>query len=272
MGLKENLDAGEKAVAEVKKHVQYASNNLRADRLAALLKASEQWEATVGVRQKEKAELRQEAATAKRMVASVKTKVAFFEKAATLPPQPTKLPVGNKLDVMRAPSPLDKRLGAIRDQRDPNTGHVLVEGETTKKFKELVAGGAPRDMHTNLIAAAWVAKQNKIGNCGEQAAIAFLYLEGITAAPLDYMQFDNDAMGYDHAWIVIGRIAGSDPHKVATWGSDAVWCDPWQLREGRVYSIDDLIKKKATNLDASFKLNTAELVNAGLPSVVYRRP
>ncbi|MBV8632066.1 MAG: hypothetical protein JOZ83_14140 [Silvibacterium sp.] len=82
----------------------------------------------------------------------------------------------------------------------------------------------------------------------------------------------NDKPLYDHAWIVIGRVDRSDPRSVKTWGREAVWCDPWQLRAGRVYSVDDLIKRKATNLESSFKLNTAELVDAGWPNVHWRRP
>ena len=138
--------------------------------------------------------------------------------------------------------------------------------------------GAEDNWHTQMIAMDWTAKRYKVGNCMEQAAIAFLHLERTTAAPLDYMAFSNsitdsdDRPLYDHAWVVIGRLAGSDPRQVRTWGPAAVWCDPWQLRAGRVYSIDDLVKGKATNLDSTFNLHSERAVNDGWPGVLWRRP
>jgi len=165
---------------------------------------------------------------------------------------------------------MDQIFTEIRGRFDPKTGTLLQRGAKSQMFWQMVKLGYPQDMYTDIQARAWAAKMYQVGNCGEQAAIAFLFLETITSAPLDYMEFGNTPT-YDHDWVVIGRVSGSDPYKVRTWGAEAVWCDPWQLREGRVYSIDDLIKKKATNLDSAFKLSSEELVNAGLPNVLYRR-
>jgi hypothetical protein len=62
------------------------------------------------------------------------------------------------------------------------------------------------------------------GNCGEQSAIAFVYLRGLKTFPLDWMEVDD----FKHAFVIIGRARGSDTHNFATWGEDAVICDPWR--------------------------------------------
>ncbi len=62
------------------------------------------------------------------------------------------------------------------------------------------------------------------GNCGEQSALAFVYLRGQKTFPLDWMEVND----YQHAFVIIGRKRGSDPKNYATWGDDAVICDPWR--------------------------------------------
>ncbi|HAT1981144.1 hypothetical protein [Legionella pneumophila] len=78
------------------------------------------------------------------------------------------------------------------------------------------------------------------GNCGEQAQTAFCYLQSRGVAPLDYCQ---TSIG-EHCLIVIGRVSGSDPNDISTWGEDAVICDPWAekaypLSEFRVMQSPD---------------------------------
>ena len=74
------------------------------------------------------------------------------------------------------------------------------------------------------------AEATGCGNCGEQAAIAFLYLyTGFKAKPIDYMARTNA----DHAFVVIGRKNDSNLLDVTTWGNDATICDPW---DGTFYS------------------------------------
>lgn len=51
---------------------------------------------------------------------------------------------------------------------------------------------------------------------------------------------------------------------------DAVWCDPWQCRTVRAFAITDLVAGRVRNLDAIYKLNTAELIGAGKPVSFYR--
>src|SRR5438105_29150 len=45
------------------------------------------------------------------------------------------------------------------------------------------------------------------GNCGEQAAVAFMYLKDAGVRPLDLMAYQDPG---DHAFVVIGRVEGSD--------------------------------------------------------------
>ena len=110
-----------------------------------------------------------------------------------------------------------------------------------------------------------------VGNCSEQALVAFNYLEAIDPVrPIDYMIFSNRGGGYDHAWVVIGREGGSQLRWLATWGAEAVWCDPWQGDEGRYYSVAEFVRGGVRNLNWMYKLDTVEKVEAGLPNWVYR--
>jgi hypothetical protein len=117
-----------------------------------------------------------------------------------------------------------------------------------------------------LLQTANGARGSGAGNCGELAAIAYQYLKSSHITPIDYMQFS--APGYDHVWVIIGRAANSDLTHLKTWGDEAVWCDAWQGDDGVVFSVQDFVKGKVRNLNAIFKCNTAELVEAGVPVVV----
>ena len=72
--------------------------------------------------------------------------------------------------------------------------------------------------------SAAAASKFGCGNCGEESAIAFVYLRGQNVLPLDWMEVD----GYKHAFVIIGRERGSDTADFRTWGDDAVICDPWR--------------------------------------------
>jgi hypothetical protein len=71
------------------------------------------------------------------------------------------------------------------------------------------------------------AIRSRCGNCGENAAIAFISCVDQKVEPLDYMECAGP--GDDHVFLVIGRKEGSsaDRYDAATWGPDAVVCDPW---------------------------------------------
>jgi hypothetical protein len=72
--------------------------------------------------------------------------------------------------------------------------------------------------------SAEAAQQYGCGNCGEQSAIAFVYLRQLKIFPLDWMEVND----YEHAFVIVGRRRGSDPTDYATWGDEAVVCDPWR--------------------------------------------
>lgn len=71
------------------------------------------------------------------------------------------------------------------------------------------------------------AIRSRCGNCGEHAAIAFITCVDQKVEPLDYMECAGP--GDDHVFLVIGRREGSSDSRydAATWGPDAVVCDPW---------------------------------------------
>ena len=75
------------------------------------------------------------------------------------------------------------------------------------------------------------------GNCGEQAALAFMDLHSrFHTRPLDYMARTNA----DHAFVVIGRARGSRIDDHTTWGDDAVVCDPW---DNKAYAAREIPTK-----------------------------
>ena len=71
------------------------------------------------------------------------------------------------------------------------------------------------------------------GNCAEQSALAFVYLEKIGLKPLEWMSFENG----DHGFVVIDREPGKQ--NVAAWGPQAVVSDPWL---GKWYRAVELSK------------------------------
>ena len=72
------------------------------------------------------------------------------------------------------------------------------------------------------------------GNCGEQSAIAFMWLYNKGIRPLEWMRF-TDA---DHAFVVVGRAWNkSFDWDVPNWGPSAVVCDPWKKRAYRAVDL-----------------------------------
>lgn len=79
-----------------------------------------------------------------------------------------------------------------------------------------------------LALAAASGESGTAGNCGEQSAVAcvFLMLRLACPYPVEWYYME----GGDHAFVVINRDAGSNPGKHDTWGKTAVVCDPWYNR------------------------------------------
>ncbi len=72
--------------------------------------------------------------------------------------------------------------------------------------------------------AAGLAMKHGCGNCGEHAAVAFMFLRAQGVKPIDFMAFPKP---YDHNFLIIGRTANSVVNDYRTWGEEAVVCDAW---------------------------------------------
>ena len=84
---------------------------------------------------------------------------------------------------------------------------------------------------------ATLARRYGCGNCGEMAAVAYMYLLQRGCRPLDYMDLyvtprtRPGAAGHPrpvaiHSFVVIGFAGDADVARCG-WGADAVICDPW---------------------------------------------
>lgn len=74
------------------------------------------------------------------------------------------------------------------------------------------------------------------GNCGEQAAVALVYLFNKKyIRVVDFMRRTD----IDHDFVVIGRQAGSDISNYTTWGAKCVVCDPW---DEKAFAAADIAK------------------------------
>ena len=116
------------------------------------------------------------------------------------------------------------------------SGSLIQTGEMREHVdREVVAAFETETVTTNLEyriksqriyleKSAEAAQAYGCVNCGEQSAIAFVYLRQQNIFPLDWMEVD----GYKHAFVIIGRRRGSDTENWATWGNEAVICDPWR--------------------------------------------
>ncbi len=95
---------------------------------------------------------------------------------------------------------------------------VFVSRNLSHRFVE------PVENPTEMQSIEWKAKIGALagcGNCDEQASLAFVFLRDRGNRPLDFMTVG------DHAFVVLGRETGSDHTDYATWGPEAVVCDPW---------------------------------------------
>jgi hypothetical protein len=94
---------------------------------------------------------------------------------------------------------------------------------------------------------AVLARQQHVGNCTEQVAVAFEFLQDRKVSPLDFMI--QEPRRLDHVFLVIGRTQVEknktewDIDKPPPWGPDAVVCDPWSRdKANRAYPAADIPK------------------------------
>lgn len=122
----------------------------------------------------------------------------------------------------------------------PNSSQETVECVDRLRavtVKQLMAAGLFYKHVSDIRTIADNALSRRCGNCGEQAAIAFIMLVDKRVEPIDYMRCAGE--GDDHVFVVIGRREESDVRKynAQTWGPDAVVCDPWM---GKAYSCSEM--------------------------------
>ena len=91
----------------------------------------------------------------------------------------------------------------------------------------------PTEERLRKVAA--LAEEKGCGNCGEQTAIAFVYLLDRNVLPLDWMGLQDPG---NHNFVVVGRSPYSDSESPASWGPEAIVCDPWK---GEAYAPKKLI-------------------------------
>ena len=99
-----------------------------------------------------------------------------------------------------------------------------------RKRAKFAAGARARGAPQSL--AQWIMELHyadnfaclmRAGNCGEQAAVAYVYLYHQGVRPLEYVTLANGG----HVFVLIGREAGSSLSDYKAWGDEAVVCDPW---------------------------------------------
>jgi hypothetical protein len=78
---------------------------------------------------------------------------------------------------------------------------------------------------------AAAARTYRVGNCEEQASVAFEFLDNLGTRPLDLMTVG------DHAFVVIGRTG--DAGRFSSWGTVAIVCDPWANHDPNPMRMDD---------------------------------
>lgn len=127
--------------------------------------------------------------------------------------------------------------GAGNKPGSSRTAFECVQRMRSVTEAQLMASGAFYKLVTDIRTIAESALSKGCGNCGEQAAIAFMMLVDQRVEPIDYMYCAGE--GDDHVFVVIGRREGSDVSKydAQSWGPDAVVCDPWM---GKAYSCREM--------------------------------
>lgn len=89
---------------------------------------------------------------------------------------------------------------------------------------------------SSIVKAAIKAEMAGCGNCGEQAAVALVYLFNKKyIRVVDFMRRTD----IDHNFVLIGREIGSDIAHHKTWGSKCVVCDPW---DDKAFAAVDILK------------------------------
>jgi hypothetical protein len=123
--------------------------------------------------------------------------------------------IGNiavKMAVGAVRANVDARM-KLRRRLDPNARNPANE-----------LNARPEDWKAYIDEMAFEARSMGAGNCGEQAALAFKYLEERGIRPLDYVAIRTHG---DHAFVVLGSTVPIQPNNFADWSVEGVVCDAW---------------------------------------------
>jgi len=108
-----------------------------------------------------------------------------------------------------------------------NADDQLLYDETRKRIDQALEeasarqGGGKIPKLDELRIQANEAKRTRRGNCGENAALTFLFLYDMGVRPIEKVNSSED-----HGFVVIGR-RNADINDFETWGPDAVVADSW---------------------------------------------
>lgn len=153
---------------------------------------------------------------------SLHTHLRFAQQAVDYTKSKMGLGASNKIDSLSIVPVLMVNIAMIRYACTEIVG--IASQITTDGFIEDELAKGKMIVGTAIALRARRAEQMGCGNCGEQSAIAYVYLaEQVKLKNLDLMHRVNA----DHAFVVIGRKNGSLVSDYKTWGDKAVICDPW---------------------------------------------
>lgn len=93
--------------------------------------------------------------------------------------------------------------------------------------------GASYERKIEILAEA--GRRGMSGNCSEMAAIAFVFLRDRGVRPLDFMHF----LGKDHAFVILGRPAGTDVSDFSSWADKSIVCDAYRGEAGVARKLED---------------------------------
>jgi len=143
---------------------------------------------------------------------------------------------------MFAPSPvtLFQRYGAAiaavkHTQRVLPHGAANLPGGPSDKHQRLLAlwdaykTVKSEDMRERTVACSQLAREHGVGNCGEQASVAYVFLTGnLTHAirPISYSLIPESDEG-NHSFVVLGPCSKGGNETLLNWGPQTVICDPW---------------------------------------------
>jgi hypothetical protein len=109
--------------------------------------------------------------------------------------------------------------------------------ETRKWHDGLGTPGHGRSWPSYIEYCAEVAEQTHAGNCGEHAAVAFVYLKNQIkeARPIDFM----DYVGKNHNFVILNRPENIPIDRFEEWSKEAVVCDPWKGSFGMAGKLEE---------------------------------